>query len=259
MKYKRCSSCIPGLGALTGYYQPAQLSPGFFNELAKMKEAPDIWNDNSQPEVHSSEPQDKVSPAGSEKVCPFCEYRTSHSFHYSRHKRTHTGEKPFACTYCDYRTGDTSSLSRHKRLHVGRSHLPALTDREHLLSVQTQADPHGGEAFACPDCDYKTADSKDLSRHKRIHTGGEAIWPALTVTTRTADSKDLSRHKRIHTGEKPYACPYCDYRTGDTSALVTHKRTHTGEKPFLCPQCSYRTGDTSTLTAHIRIHTREKP
>ncbi|UYV60993.1 GULP1 [Cordylochernes scorpioides] len=27
MEYKRCSSCIPGLGALTGYYQHGQLSP----------------------------------------------------------------------------------------------------------------------------------------------------------------------------------------------------------------------------------------
>ncbi|UYV73182.1 hypothetical protein LAZ67_10002108 [Cordylochernes scorpioides] len=27
MKYKRCSSCIPGSRALTGYYQPGQLSP----------------------------------------------------------------------------------------------------------------------------------------------------------------------------------------------------------------------------------------
>ncbi|UYV76919.1 hypothetical protein LAZ67_14002399 [Cordylochernes scorpioides] len=27
MEYKRCSSCIPGSGALTGYYQPGQLSP----------------------------------------------------------------------------------------------------------------------------------------------------------------------------------------------------------------------------------------
>ncbi|UYV73180.1 hypothetical protein LAZ67_10002098 [Cordylochernes scorpioides] len=27
MEYKRCSSCIPGLGALTGYYQPGQLIP----------------------------------------------------------------------------------------------------------------------------------------------------------------------------------------------------------------------------------------
>ncbi|UYV76988.1 hypothetical protein LAZ67_14002728 [Cordylochernes scorpioides] len=28
MEYKRCSSCIPRSGALTGYYQPGQLNPG---------------------------------------------------------------------------------------------------------------------------------------------------------------------------------------------------------------------------------------
>ncbi|UYV69679.1 CAD [Cordylochernes scorpioides] len=31
MEYKRCSSCIPG--ALTGYYQPGQLNPGFLASL----------------------------------------------------------------------------------------------------------------------------------------------------------------------------------------------------------------------------------
>ncbi|UYV83319.1 hypothetical protein LAZ67_23000499 [Cordylochernes scorpioides] len=29
-EYKRCSSCIPGSGDLTEYYQPDQLNPGFF-------------------------------------------------------------------------------------------------------------------------------------------------------------------------------------------------------------------------------------
>ncbi|UYV71770.1 hypothetical protein LAZ67_9000325 [Cordylochernes scorpioides] len=33
MEYKRCSSCILGLGALTGYYQPGQLSLGFLMTL----------------------------------------------------------------------------------------------------------------------------------------------------------------------------------------------------------------------------------
>ncbi|UYV73473.1 TAPT1 [Cordylochernes scorpioides] len=33
MEYKRCSSCIPGLGALTGYYQLGQLNPGFLVSL----------------------------------------------------------------------------------------------------------------------------------------------------------------------------------------------------------------------------------
>ncbi|UYV61626.1 hypothetical protein LAZ67_1005602 [Cordylochernes scorpioides] len=29
MEYKCCSSCIPGLGALTGYYKLGQLSPEY--------------------------------------------------------------------------------------------------------------------------------------------------------------------------------------------------------------------------------------
>ncbi|UYV81046.1 TTC38 [Cordylochernes scorpioides] len=33
MEYRHCSSCFPGLEALTGYYQLGQLSPGFFSEL----------------------------------------------------------------------------------------------------------------------------------------------------------------------------------------------------------------------------------
>ncbi|UYV78171.1 GFER [Cordylochernes scorpioides] len=33
MEYRRCSSCIPESGALTGYYQPGQLSPGFLASL----------------------------------------------------------------------------------------------------------------------------------------------------------------------------------------------------------------------------------
>ncbi|UYV65403.1 hypothetical protein LAZ67_3004243 [Cordylochernes scorpioides] len=38
IEYKRCSSCIPGLEALTGYYQPVQLNPG------QPKSAPNTLN-----------------------------------------------------------------------------------------------------------------------------------------------------------------------------------------------------------------------
>ncbi|UYV83270.1 RNF168 [Cordylochernes scorpioides] len=38
MEYKRCSFCIPGLGALTGYYQPGQLNP----VLVDFQEDPNI-------------------------------------------------------------------------------------------------------------------------------------------------------------------------------------------------------------------------
>ncbi|UYV78472.1 hypothetical protein LAZ67_16001606 [Cordylochernes scorpioides] len=40
MEYKRCSSCIPGLGALTGYYQSGQLNQSFFSELVTVSPPP---------------------------------------------------------------------------------------------------------------------------------------------------------------------------------------------------------------------------
>ncbi|UYV72314.1 hypothetical protein LAZ67_9002593 [Cordylochernes scorpioides] len=36
MEYNHCSSCIPGLGALTGYYQPGQLSLGCFTVIMQI-------------------------------------------------------------------------------------------------------------------------------------------------------------------------------------------------------------------------------
>lgn len=78
------------------------------------------------------------------------------------------------------------------------SHLSLLTSSEPLsLLISRSRRSQREKKFACPSCEYRTAD--------RSH---------------------LKRHIRIHTGEKPFACDYCDYRSSDQSTLKRHLRIH---------------------------------
>ncbi|UYV65464.1 hypothetical protein LAZ67_3004441 [Cordylochernes scorpioides] len=59
MEYKRCSSCIPGSGALTEYYQPGQLSPGqyaSFRILSILQQANSTGLGSSTPRGHADLP-----------------------------------------------------------------------------------------------------------------------------------------------------------------------------------------------------------
>lgn len=48
-------------------------------------------------------------------TCPFCLKNFYGSVDLERHKRTHTGEKPFACTHCLYRATQLGNLQRHMK------------------------------------------------------------------------------------------------------------------------------------------------
>ncbi|KAJ1640553.1 hypothetical protein T492DRAFT_583912, partial [Pavlovales sp. CCMP2436] len=56
---------------------------------------------------------------------PGCEYRATQASDRERHKRTHSGERPYACDEpgCGYRAAEAGHLTSHKRTHSGdRSH-----------------------------------------------------------------------------------------------------------------------------------------
>ncbi|KAJ1624649.1 hypothetical protein T492DRAFT_1124289 [Pavlovales sp. CCMP2436] len=174
---------------------------------------------------------------------PGCEYSAAEAGH-KTHKRTHSGERPYACDEpgCDFRASTTGSLKAHKRTHSGE--LPYPCDE--------------------PGCTYRTTTAGSLTTHKCTHSGERPFpcdEPGCSFSATTASN--LKTHKRNHSGERPYSCdePGCEYQAAEARNLVGHKRTHSGERPYACdePGCEYRAAEAGNLASHKRTHSGERP
>ncbi|XP_029947621.1 LOW QUALITY PROTEIN: zinc finger and BTB domain-containing protein 40 [Salarias fasciatus] len=235
---------------------------------------------------HRAEAHRDAAAAKKKVSCDLCGRSFAHPSGMIYHKRTeHFEEKPFACEECGAKFGANSSLKNHMRLHTGEKpyqckHCDMSFSVAAALAYHTKKKHSEGKMYVCQYCKAVFAQSIELTRHVRTHTGdrpyvcrqcgkGYSQASGLTIHLHTfhnlSEPQDcqkcclsfssLEEHRRhieeFHPKEV-HRCPTCSKVFSSAALLDKHKTTHAGTKPFRCDLCNKSYQQLSGLWYHNR-------
>uniref|UniRef100_A0A8B9CUV8 Zinc finger and BTB domain containing 40 n=1 Tax=Anser brachyrhynchus TaxID=132585 RepID=A0A8B9CUV8_9AVES len=257
------------------------------------KECTEVKSTKKELEKHQLEVRGAVGIAKKKTrrlpvACDICGREFAHASGMQYHKLTeHFDEKPFSCEECGAKFAANSTLKNHLRLHTGDrpfmcKHCLMTFMQASALAYHTKKKHSEGKMYACQYCDAVFAQSIELSRHVRTHTGdkpyvcrecGKGFRQAngLSIHLRTfhniEDPYDckkcrmsfatLQEHRKhvhkVHSREY-HPCPTCAKVFSAPSLLERHMVTHAGGKPFSCEICNKAYQQLSGLWYHNRTH-----
>uniref|UniRef100_A0A8C8SCG1 Zinc finger and BTB domain containing 40 n=1 Tax=Pelusios castaneus TaxID=367368 RepID=A0A8C8SCG1_9SAUR len=260
------------------------------------RECNEIKTSKKELERHQLEAHGGPGAAGTAKkkkkrlpvTCDICGREFAHASGMQYHKLTeHFDEKPFSCEECGAKFAANSTLKNHLRLHTGDrpfmcKHCLMTFTQASALAYHTKKKHSEGKMYACQYCDAVFAQSIELSRHVRTHTGDKP-YVCRECGKGFRQANGLSIHLRtFHNIEDPYDCKKCrmsfptlqehrkhihevhsrEYHPCTTcgkvfsapSLLERHMVTHVGGKPFSCEICDKAYQQLSGLWYHNRTH-----
>merc|ERR1712126_96928 len=163
----------------------------------------------------------KIPIINNSYMCKVCNKCCSNNGCLQRHRRTHTGVKPFKCEECQKCFNESGTLKQHKRTHIGE------------------------KPFKCEECQKCFNQSSHLKQHKRTHTG-EKPFKCEECEKCFNTSSTLKMHIRTHSGEKPFRCEECGKCFSQSGTLKQHTRTHK------------HTSKTSSILEHFKLSKLEQ-
>lgn len=171
-------------------------------------------------------------------VCPEpgCNKTFNSCSKYSRHRRVHSGDRPFVCNWpnCGSAYTRRDHLNRHLATHTG--------DRK----------------FKCshPGCSHAFADSTHLKRHMKYHEKSSPFKCTYAGCEKGFSKAHLlKQHTYEHTGILPFSCDECQERFLTLRQLNVHsKKRHCIE--FVCALSINNTecGKVFASKADLRAH-----
>ncbi|XP_069195463.1 zinc finger protein 883 isoform X1 [Procambarus clarkii] len=176
---------------------------------------------------------------GKRHVCEICTKSFSRSDKLTLHRRTHTGEKPYAC-FC----GKRFARSDHLKIHSMKHKINPDVRRAMLLEAKNNKQM-GTPVIISEEPNFFEKQCVDAAIQVKVEEG-------LNVKEEPMDSAEQLNVQGFEDPNKQ-ECNICQKVFGSIYKLSRHLRTHTGEKPYVC-FC----GDRFSRSDVLRIHQKSK-
>ncbi|XP_074074285.1 zinc finger and BTB domain-containing protein 40 isoform X2 [Macrotis lagotis] len=198
-------------------------------------------------------------------TCDICGREFAHASGMQYHKLTeHFDEKPFSCEECGAKFAANSTLKNHLRLHTGDrpfmcKHCLMTFTQASALAYHTKKKHAEGKMYACQYCDAVFAQSIELSRHVRTHTGDKP-YVCRECGKGFRQANGLSIHLRtFHNIDDPYDCKKCRMSFPTLQDHRNHIHEVHSKEYHPCPTCGKIFSAPSLLERHMVTHVRGKP